>query len=149
MEYVYEHFEAPGAAFPSSHVAVALCTLYFSFRYLPRIRILHTVTVILMSMATVYCRYHYVADVIAGALAAALLIPLGNWLHGRFGKAGFIPDPNPEVEIHLSSANQNPRTQAISRFERAKAFSIAGQSAELQSDPLGSPIEDTGRGEPN
>jgi membrane-associated phospholipid phosphatase len=45
-----------------------------------------------MSMATVYCRYHYVADVIAGALAAALLIPLGNWLHGRFGKAGFIED---------------------------------------------------------
>jgi len=92
MDYVYEHFEAPGASFPSSHVAVALCTLYFSFRYLPRIRILHTVTVILMSMATVYCRYHYVADVIAGALAAALLIPLGNWLHGRFGKAGIIQD---------------------------------------------------------
>jgi membrane-associated phospholipid phosphatase len=43
-------------------------------------------------MATVYCRYHYVADVIAGALAAALLIPLGNWLHARFGKAGFIQD---------------------------------------------------------
>ena len=92
MEFVYEHFEAPGASFPSSHVAVALCTLYFSFRYLPRIRILHIVTVILMSMATVYCRYHYVADVIAGALAAGLLIPLGNWLHGRFGKAGFIQD---------------------------------------------------------
>jgi len=92
MEYVYGHFEALGASFPSSHVAVALCTLYFSFRYLPRIRILHTVTVILMSMATVYCRYHYVADVIAGALAAALLIPLGNWLHGRFGNAGFIQD---------------------------------------------------------
>jgi hypothetical protein len=29
------------------------------------------------------------------------------------------------------------------------AFSIAGQSSELQSDPLGSPIEDTGRGQPN
>ena len=92
MQYVYEHFEAPGASFPSSHVAVALCTLYFSFRYLPRIRILHTVMVILMSIATVYCRYHYVADVIAGALAATLLIPLGNWLHGRFGKSGFIQD---------------------------------------------------------
>jgi membrane-associated phospholipid phosphatase len=92
MAYVYKHFEAPGASFPSSHVAVALCTLYFSFRYLRRIRIPHTVMVILLSLATVYCRYHYVADVIAGALAAALLIPLGNWLHGRFGKTGFIQD---------------------------------------------------------
>ena len=31
-------FEAPGAGFPSSHVAVALCTVYFSFRYLRPIR---------------------------------------------------------------------------------------------------------------
>ena len=92
MACVYKHFEAPGAAFPSSHVAVALCTLYFSFRYLRRIRIPHTVMVILLSLATVYCRYHYVVDVIAGALAAAVLIPLGNGLYGRFGKAGFIQD---------------------------------------------------------
>jgi len=92
MAYVYRHFEAPGAAFPSSHVAVALCTLYFSFRYLRRIRIPHSIMVILLSLATVYCRYHYVADVIAGALAAAVLIPLGNWLYARFGKAGFIQD---------------------------------------------------------
>jgi membrane-associated phospholipid phosphatase len=92
MAYVYRHFEAPGAAFPSSHVAVALCTLYFSFRYLRRIRIPHSVMVILLSLATVYCRYHYVADVIAGTLAASVLIPLGNWLYARFGKAGFIQD---------------------------------------------------------
>jgi membrane-associated phospholipid phosphatase len=92
MDYVYRHFEAPGASFPSSHVAVALCTLYFSFRYLRRIRIPHSVMVILLSLATVYCRYHYVADVIAGTLAAAVLIPLGNWLYARFGKAGFIHD---------------------------------------------------------
>jgi len=32
----------------------------------------------------VYCRYHYAVDVLAGALAAAGLIPVGNWLYFRF-----------------------------------------------------------------
>ncbi len=84
MDWIYEHFEASGAAFPSSHVAVAIVTLYFSFRYLPRIRVLHLLMVVLLSLSTVYCRYHYAVDVAAGVVTAALLIPLGNWLYFRF-----------------------------------------------------------------
>jgi membrane-associated phospholipid phosphatase len=34
----------------------------------------------------VYCRYHYGVDVLAGLVAAALLIPLGNWLYWKFEK---------------------------------------------------------------
>jgi membrane-associated phospholipid phosphatase len=83
MALLYDLFEAPGAAFPSSHVAVAITTLSFSFRYLPRIRIAHLITVVLLCLATVYCRYHYVVDVVAGLATAAILIPLGNWLYGR------------------------------------------------------------------
>ncbi len=85
MALIYRHFEAPGAAFPSSHVAVALVTVYFSFRYLRRIRWLHLAAAILLCFATVYCRYHYAVDVVAGALVAAALLPTGNWLHSRFG----------------------------------------------------------------
>lgn len=84
MAWIYEHLEASGAAFPSSHVAVALTTLYFSWRYLPRIRFAHLVLVVLLCLSTVYCRYHYVVDVAAGILTAALLVPLGNWLYFRF-----------------------------------------------------------------
>lgn len=86
MEWVYRPFDAPGASFPSSHVAVAIGTVYFSFRYLRRIRWPHLVAVILLCAATVYCRYHYAVDVAAGALTAAALIPLGNWLHFKFEK---------------------------------------------------------------
>ena len=32
MAWIYRVFESPGAAFPSSHVVVAMCTVYFSFR---------------------------------------------------------------------------------------------------------------------
>lgn len=81
MAFVYQVFEAPGSAMPSSHVAIAVCTVFFSFLYLRRIRHVHLVMVILLCLATIYCRYHYVADVLTGLATAALLVPLGNWLY--------------------------------------------------------------------
>jgi membrane-associated phospholipid phosphatase len=84
MGWVYRTFEAPGAAFPSSHVAIAIATVFFSFRYLRAIRWIHLAVVVLLCLATVYCRYHYAVDVLAGGLTAAVLIPLGNRLYFRF-----------------------------------------------------------------
>jgi membrane-associated phospholipid phosphatase len=84
MAIIYDHFESPGAAFPSSHVAIALVTVYFSFRYLRAIRWPHLVMAVLLCLSTVYCRYHYAVDVPAGALTAALLLPLANRLYWRF-----------------------------------------------------------------
>jgi membrane-associated phospholipid phosphatase len=83
MAWIYRVFEAPGSALPSSHVAVAICTLYFSCRYLRRIRYLHLVAVVLLCLATVYGHYHYVSDVLSGLLTAGILIPLANWLYFR------------------------------------------------------------------
>ena len=83
MKVIYRWFEGYGAAFPSSHVAVAIGTLYFSWRYLPRIRYPHLGAVVGLSLSTVYCRYHYVVDVIAGVILAALVLPLGEYLHRR------------------------------------------------------------------
>ena len=84
MLLIYRMFEAPGAAFPSSHVAVALCTLYFSFKYLRPIRYLHLVFAVLLCCSTIYCRYHYAVDVAAGLITAAIVVPLGNWLYRKF-----------------------------------------------------------------
>lgn len=91
---IYDLFEPPGAAFPSSHVAVALATVTFSFRYLPRIRWVHLIAAILLCFATVYCRFHFAIDVIAGAITAAVLVPLGNWLYVRtVTRLGEVPVP--------------------------------------------------------
>ena len=87
MGFIYEHFETPGAAFPSSHVAVALTTLYFSWLYVRPLRWIHTVAVVLLCISTVYGRYHYVVDVFAGIVVAAMLVSLGNWLYWRFTRA--------------------------------------------------------------
>jgi membrane-associated phospholipid phosphatase len=88
MGLVYRWFEEPGAAFPSSHVAIAITTLYFSARYLPRLRWAHLALVVLLCLATVYCRYHYVLDVLAGVVVAVILIPLSNRLYSAVGGAG-------------------------------------------------------------
>ena len=80
MGWIYRTFETGGAAFPSAHVAIALATLWFSFRYLRPIRWLHLVVVVLLCLSTVYCRYHYAVDVAGGILVAALLVPLGSRL---------------------------------------------------------------------
>ncbi len=89
MAWIYRVFETPGAALPSSHVAVALCTVFFSFRYLRRIRYAHLAIACLLCLSTVYCRYHYAVDVVTGLVTAAVLVPLGNWLYFRVSK----PDP--------------------------------------------------------
>lgn len=83
MAFIYRNFEALSAAFPSSHVAVALTTLWFTWRLFPRLRWVHLVAVCLLCVSTVYCRYHYAVDVPAGIVAALVLIPLGNALVRR------------------------------------------------------------------
>jgi len=87
MAWIYRSFEAPGSAFPSSHVAIALCTVYFSFKYLRAIWLPHLLLVMLLCLATVYCHYHYGVDVLAGIVIIAILLPLANILYKRFDKA--------------------------------------------------------------
>ena len=95
MSGIYDIFESPGAAIPSSHVAVALCTVHFSFRYLRAIRYPHLVLAILLILSTVYCRFHYAVDVLGGLATAAVLIPVGNRLYFRFQKSAGQPLPPP------------------------------------------------------
>lgn len=83
MALIYRGSESPGAALPSSHVAIAVTTVYFSFRYLRSTRFMHFAAAILLCLSTVYCRYHYALDVLTGFATAAVLIPVGNWLFFR------------------------------------------------------------------
>jgi membrane-associated phospholipid phosphatase len=80
---IFRAIEPTGAALPSSHVAVALCTVFFSFRYLRKIRYIHLAAAILLCLSTVYCRFHYAVDMLAGIGTAALLVPVANALYQR------------------------------------------------------------------
>lgn len=107
MKWIYRVFETPGAAIPSSHVAIALCTVFFSFRYLRGIRWAHLGVTVLLCMATVYCRYHYGCDVLAGVAAALILVPLGNRLFLKFD----LPS-TPEAPACHQASGQSARNPA-------------------------------------
>lgn len=66
LKFVLDHAEIEGGAFPSSHVAVALQVLIFAYKYVKGIRIPLTIIVISLFVSTVYGRFHYAVDVIAG-----------------------------------------------------------------------------------
>jgi membrane-associated phospholipid phosphatase len=76
MTGIYRHLEVQGAAFPSSHVAAAAVVLYYTFRCARAALWAVGPIVISLMVATVYCRYHYAIDVLAGLATATILIAL-------------------------------------------------------------------------
>ncbi|HXW62428.1 MAG TPA: phosphatase PAP2 family protein [Candidatus Acidoferrales bacterium] len=77
-----------GAAFPSAHVAGSIVALIASWHYR---RWLFWITLpffVSMCVATVYGRYHYVADVLAGLAVGGIGFVLGQWL---LTKKGALP----------------------------------------------------------
>ena len=80
-------------AFPSGHTAVALMTLFYAWKFKERILVrLLLPAVIGLILSTVYLRYHYVIDVIAGialtAMAVSLSPPLYTWFLRASGQTG-------------------------------------------------------------
>ncbi|MFH1843274.1 MAG: phosphatase PAP2 family protein [bacterium] len=79
MEHIHVEGAILGAAFPSSHVAATLVPWWHVWKWFPQHRWWMTVLFGLLCAATVYCRYHYVVDVIGGLLLGSLIL----WAGGR------------------------------------------------------------------
>jgi membrane-associated phospholipid phosphatase len=65
-------------AFPSIHAAVSMLLMVYAWRYLRRWAVPYTVLGVSILLSTVYLRWHYVTDVVAGitlALLSAWLAP--------------------------------------------------------------------------
>jgi membrane-associated phospholipid phosphatase len=60
--------------FPSGHTMMTLVLIYLSIKYKVRVRWFIIITGALLILATVYERYHYVVDVIGGALFMVLCV---------------------------------------------------------------------------
>ncbi len=78
VDSLYAAAENPGAAFPSSHVAVAWLVAWWGAREFPRARTAFWTQAALLSLATVYCSFHYAVDVVAGMLLAFAWIRFGE-----------------------------------------------------------------------
>lgn len=66
--------------FPSGHTQLTLVVVYLSHHYRVKLRWLTTILAILLIIATVYLRYHYVVDLIGGFIFFLLTIWSGQWI---------------------------------------------------------------------
>jgi membrane-associated phospholipid phosphatase len=88
-------------AFPSGHTAIALTVLFIASRHARALFRLFTPFVVLLVVATVYCRYHYVVDVIAGVALAVVTIGTTR-IYFKFYYASYITAGSTPVAGHVS-----------------------------------------------
>ncbi len=69
-------------AFPSGHTAVTLVVVYLAWRFEKRLFVVFLPVAVALIFSTVYCRYHYVVDVIAGLALALITVVSGEKYYG-------------------------------------------------------------------
>lgn len=74
---------AIGTAFPSSHVAASAALSVQTFLGWPRLGAPLVAASVLLTLATVYCQFHYATDALAGAVLAAAVLALSQTLFAR------------------------------------------------------------------
>lgn len=89
-----------GAAFPSAHVAGSTVAILASWRYRRWLFWICLPLFVCMCVATVYGRYHYVADVLAGLITGAWGFYAGHWVISR---SGALPLESEKDESKLQS----------------------------------------------
>ncbi len=85
IEFIERFGRVHGAAFPSAHVAGSMVALLAARRYKPWLFRICLPFFFSMCVATVYGRYHYVADVLAGIVVGATGWAAGQWVMDREG----------------------------------------------------------------
>ena len=73
-------------AFPSGHTGIALTVLYLAHRFERRLFFILLPVVTALVFSTVYCRYHYVVDVIGGMVLTLITIIMGEVFYGYRSK---------------------------------------------------------------
>ncbi len=70
-------------AFPSGHTGISLASLFLALRYARRAGFILILPILLLVCATVFCRYHYVVDVIGGLILCVVTLVLGELYYNR------------------------------------------------------------------
>ena len=76
--------------FPSMHVAISFVVWLYAWRNSRRLFWILSPLVLSLWVSTIYLRYHYLIDCLAGLLLAPPCYWLANWLFKRFGE---VPIP--------------------------------------------------------
>lgn len=80
---VLEAGSSRGAAFPSSHVGVAMAQTIIAIKLLPRFAPVLGLMTVMLAVGAVYGGFHYATDAVAGALLGSVIAIAGLRLHDR------------------------------------------------------------------
>src|SRR5581483_3314383 len=70
-------------AFPSGHADITLLTILVAFRFKAKVRWYVTIIGLSLIFSTVYLRYHYVIDLVGGALLAIFTLYTWPWVYQK------------------------------------------------------------------
>ena len=71
--------------FPSLHVGISFVVWLYAWRNSKKLFWILSPLILSLWFSTVYLRYHYLIDVVAGLILAPISYALANWLFERFG----------------------------------------------------------------
>jgi membrane-associated phospholipid phosphatase len=72
--------------FPSLHVALSFVVWLYTYRNSKKLFWILSPLILSLWVSTLYLRYHYLIDVVAGLILAPLSFLLANWMFRRFGE---------------------------------------------------------------
>jgi membrane-associated phospholipid phosphatase len=81
--WVLNRLSVQACVFPSAHAAAVTATALGVRAYRPRLGILFCIVALSVAVATVYGRYHYLADAVAGVLVGMAAFGVSSRIHGR------------------------------------------------------------------
>lgn len=83
MVFIYRNSPHLGGAFPSSHIGVALVLTVTALRHVRRLGYLFLVISFFLSIATIYCHYHWFIDTVFGLFTGIGGYYLANFIHRK------------------------------------------------------------------
>jgi membrane-associated phospholipid phosphatase len=81
--WLLDHYSVQACIFPSGHVAAATAVALAVRKHAPRLGALFLFLAASVALATVYGRYHYAADAVAGALVGVAAFIASNAIKHR------------------------------------------------------------------
>jgi membrane-associated phospholipid phosphatase len=95
-EFIRHHIHRPGGSVPSPHCAVATVMWFMSRRYTRHGFLVLSPVILSLYVSTVYGRFHYVTDVVAGiAVALLVLFLIGPLLKRAWNGGPETPEGGP------------------------------------------------------
>ena len=80
--WVLDRLSVQACVFPSGHAAAVTATALAVRAYRPRLGILFCLAALSVAVATVYGRYHYAADALAGVIVGVVAFVVSRRIHG-------------------------------------------------------------------